>query len=84
MTILHSLIHNIQSQLLIPTFPIENNIIPTLPNAPKSKGKNKTPRGTQDMDLIISSNIKRQPIQQINMLEIIIRGRGPKLVPNVF
>ena len=57
--ILHCFINNIHSQVLISTFPTEYDVIPTLPNAPKSKGKHNFPRGTRDMQLIISYNINR-------------------------
>lgn len=58
---LQGLVQNIPIQIRVFPFITKNNIFPTFPNAPHSKGKNNSPRGVSNKQASSFPTIKRQP-----------------------
>ena len=78
------MVHNLLRQILVWTFPIEDNHVSIFPNTPHSKGKNRFPREVTLLTTATGFPIKNNPLLEIACPKGLIGYAHSQLYPNGF
>ena len=79
-----SLVHNLLRQILVLTFPIEDNHVSTFPNTPHSKRKDRFPREVTSITAAIGFPIESDPFLEIAHPKSLIGYAHSQLYPHSF